>query len=48
VLVDPETGSIEELVAIWKAPDDRTFSDIVQLLILTGRAPVLNWWLAMG
>jgi integrase len=36
-LVDPETGDMSELVAVWKALDDSIFSDIVRLLILTGQ-----------
>jgi integrase len=37
VLVDPETGNIEELVAVWKALDGSTFGDVARLLILTGQ-----------
>jgi integrase len=37
VLVDPETGSIDELVEVWKALDDGTASDVIRLLILTGQ-----------
>jgi integrase len=36
-LVDPETGDMSELVAIWKVLDESAFSDIVRLLILTGQ-----------
>jgi integrase len=37
VLVDPETGSIEELVEVWKALDESTPGDVIRLLILTGQ-----------
>lgn len=37
VLVDPETGSVEELIELWKALDDSILSDVMRLLILTGQ-----------
>jgi integrase len=37
VLVDPETGSVEEPVEVWKALDDSAPGDVIRLLILTGR-----------
>jgi integrase len=37
VLVDPETGSVEELVEVWRALDDGTPSDVIRLLMLTGQ-----------
>jgi Arm DNA-binding domain/Phage integrase, N-terminal SAM-like domain len=37
VLVDPETGSIDEPVEVWKALDDGTASDVIRPLILTGQ-----------
>jgi hypothetical protein len=36
-LIDPETGDMSELVAVWKALDNSSFSDIVRLLILTSQ-----------
>jgi hypothetical protein len=36
-LVDPETGSFEELIELWKALDDSILSDLMRLLILTGQ-----------
>jgi integrase len=38
-VVDAETGAVDmsELVAVWKALDDSTFSDVVRLLMLTGQ-----------
>jgi uncharacterized protein (UPF0335 family) len=39
LLVAPETSSIEELAGIWKGVGDSAFSDVVRLLILTGKPP---------
>jgi integrase len=37
VLVDPETGNIDELVEVWNALDDSTPGDVIRLSILTGQ-----------